>query len=330
MPGFDEARWIVLEDINVEYLLDVFTSTSQTSDNVWDACSHFVEHLVWYKPRPTLLGSKIEALADDHPSKPNCLFPLSWVFQTLGNHVERKRLLTHLLELQRQQGDDSQVAKTLRNLCDVNRFFDLHEEGIRQGKEALAIFEQIGDTRGQARCLQDLSRSFFSNNQLVPAEEAASRAINLISDEGQEYTVCGLHRTLGMIHRSKGEKEKAIFHCKTALGIASPQNWHDELFWNHYNLANLFHDKDEFSDANSHIEQAKSFVVHDTYKLGRVMEVQADIWYREGRLDEAKLEVFHALEAYEEVGALGDVEDCRDLLQKVEQAMATRSAGIQR
>jgi tetratricopeptide (TPR) repeat protein len=97
-----------------------------------------------------MLGSKIEALPDDHPSKPKCLFELSRLFQQVGNHAEQKRLLTHTLELERQRGDDSQVAQTLRDLSDVNRLLGLYEEGIRQAKEALEIFERINDTIGQA------------------------------------------------------------------------------------------------------------------------------------------------------------------------------------
>ena len=43
-PGYTEARWIVSEDINVEHLLDVFTTIEGSSDGVWEACDHFIEH----------------------------------------------------------------------------------------------------------------------------------------------------------------------------------------------------------------------------------------------------------------------------------------------
>jgi hypothetical protein len=76
-PGFEEARWVVLEDVNVEHLLDVSTSIDPEGDKIWDACYHFIQHLRWHKPRHTMLRSKIEALPDVHRHKPKCLSELS-------------------------------------------------------------------------------------------------------------------------------------------------------------------------------------------------------------------------------------------------------------
>ena len=323
-PGFNEARWIVLEDVNVEYLLDVFTSIDQTNDDIWDTCHHFVEHLVWHKPRQTVLRSKIEALPDDHPFKSKCLLRLSWLFQQLGNHTERKRLLTHTLELERKRGDEVQVAGALRQLASANRSLGLYEEGIRQVKEASEIFGRINDTGAQAQALSNLARLLLDDKQLDAAEDAASRGINFIQEKGHEYILSQLHQALGNIYQSKEEVEKAINHFQTALRIASPLNANDQLFWIHYNLAQLFRDQHKFGDANSHVQQAKSFAAHNKYQLGLGMGMQADIWYRQSRLEEAKLEALHALEAYEQLGTANHVRRCRNLLQKIEQAMENR------
>ena len=50
IPGFEEARWVVSEDVNIEYLLNVFMSIDANSDVVWDTSTHFMMHLYWYKP----------------------------------------------------------------------------------------------------------------------------------------------------------------------------------------------------------------------------------------------------------------------------------------
>jgi tetratricopeptide (TPR) repeat protein len=320
-PGFEESRWIVLEDVNVEHLLNVFTSIDQTGDDNWDACYHFLEHLAWHKPRQTILGPKIEALPDDHPSKPKCLSRLSWSFQQMGNRLEQKRLLTHTLELERQRGDDTRVAETLRDLSNVNQFLHLYEEGIRQAKEALALLEGVNDTVGQGQVLSFLAQLLLRDEQLDAAEKAASRGIDLTSEKGQEYIVCDLHNALGKIHQSKGDIEKAIRQFKTAIGMASPFNWHDQLFWSHHDLAHLFREEGEFNDANAHIEQAKSHAVNNAHWLGCAIYLQATVWSQQDRLEDAKSEALHALEIFDKLGAANDIGNCKDFLQDVERAI---------
>jgi hypothetical protein len=119
-PVFGEARWIRSEDVNVEHLLDVFTTIDADSDDVWDTCARFMAHLFWHKNRPTLLRAKIEGLPDDHCCKPKCLYELSMLFGSIGNFVDCKRLLIQTLRLERERGDDRGVARALRELATIN------------------------------------------------------------------------------------------------------------------------------------------------------------------------------------------------------------------
>ena len=317
-PGFKDASWITLEDVNVEHLLDVFTTIYTNSNDVWDVCDYFMEHLFWHKRRLVILGPKIEGLPDNHHSKPKCLFQLSLLFSSVGNQMERKRILVHTLELWRERKDDHSIARTLISLSDANRQLDLYKEGIEQGREALEIFNRHNDKPAQARAWNNLVRLLHDDNQLDAAEEATSRAINLLSDKGDQFTVCQSHRLLGDIYRAKGETEKAINHHKTALGIASPFNWHYEQFWIHYDLANIFSNDNRFGDAQTHIEHAKSRTINDPYYLGCAMELQARIWQKEHKFEEAKSEALRAADVFEKLGATKGLESCREILRGIE------------
>ena len=79
-PRFEDARWIVSEDVKIEHLLDVFTSNDPGRGDNWNFCYHFLEHLYWHKPRQIMLGSRIEVLPNNHPYKLKCLSELSRVF----------------------------------------------------------------------------------------------------------------------------------------------------------------------------------------------------------------------------------------------------------
>ena len=229
-PGFTEARWIRSEDVNVEHLLDVFTSTDANSDDVWDACFNFLRHLYWHKLRPVALTQKIERLPDDHRSARSCLAELSRPFGSVRNCVEEKRLLTRLLKVDREEGDERRVAWTLRRLSDANRRLGLFGEGIQQARESLEIRKRLDDAVGQAWCFNDLAFLLYDDGQLDAAEEATLATLELL-EEGEELLICQSRHLLGNIYYSKGDKWKAIRQFQMALRIASPFNWHSELFW---------------------------------------------------------------------------------------------------
>ena len=323
-PGFEEARWIVSEDTNVEHLLDVFTSIYASSGGAWDACGPFMKHLYWHKPRLTVLGPRIEGLPDNHRSKPQCLFQLSQLFDLVGNHAEEKRLLVHAVKLWRDRGDDFWVAETLRFLSNTNQLLGLYKEGILRAKEALKIYEQLNRISGQAQSWQQLAKLLYKSEQLDAAEEAALQAIGLLSDStDRQYPVCQCYRLLGNICRSRGEAEKAIKHFETALGIASTFNWHDPLLWINYSLAKLFFGENRFDDAHAHVERAKSHAINDQYGLGCVVELQAGFWCEEHRLEEAKSEALRAADLFEKLGAAKGLERCRKLLRDIEKGTET-------
>ena len=329
-PGFREARWIRSEDVNVEYLLDVFASIDTDSDDVWDACIHFLQHIFWHKPRETLLRSKIEGLPDDHPFKPSCFFELSRLFEMVGNQAEEMKFLTRTLTLWRDRENSLMVAQTLRYLADVNRRLGRHKEGIKQAEEASQIYGRLDDVTGQAWCSVNLAQLLLDDGQLDSARDAASRTIDLIPEKSNEFLVCRSNRTLGDVHRLKREKERALHHFNIVLEIASSFDWRDQLFWTQYSLAFLYLDEREFDDAQTHVEQAKPHATEDRYKLGRAMDLQALIWYRQHRFEEAKLEALGALEIFEKLGAANDAVSCRDTLRKTEEAIESQSTGSQR
>jgi len=324
-PEYGESRWIVSEDVNVEHLLDVFTAIDAGSESVWDACANFMEHLDWHKGRPVILRSRIEGLTDSHPCKPKCLFALSRLFRSVGNYAESERLLTDDLKLYREREDDRAVAQTLRHLSDTNSFIGLYKEGIRQVEEALEIFKQLGDTVEQAKCLIHLANLLYLDDQLGAAEEAGSRATDLLPKTGEQYWACKSHRVLGRIYYIRNETERAIHHLVVSLGIASSFGWDDQLFLVHSTLTRLFFDEGRFDDAQNHLDCAKIHAVDSTYYLGFAMWVQAQLWYKQGRLGEAKSEALRAADVFEKLGAVGDLKECRDILLCIERGMTESS-----
>ena len=81
----------------------------------------------------------------------------------------------------------------------------LLKEGIQLAKEALEISERLSHTAGQAQSWIQLAWLLWRDNQLDVAEQAASRAVGLLPEKGDQFQVCGSHRVLDKIYRSKDE-----------------------------------------------------------------------------------------------------------------------------
>ena len=320
-PGFAEARWIMSEDVNVEHLVDVFTTVDANSNEVWDACCHFIDHLHAHKPRLVAMRPKIEGLPEDHHSKPECIFRLSKLFYAVGNHAQQKKLLDHALRLWRKRGDDYWVVQMLVPLADANRLLGLLEEGIEQAKEALEITKRFDDKPVRAVCWHQLALLLFDDDQLDAAEGAIAQALDILPGTGDQFRVCQLHRLLGRIHHAKGKIEKAISHQKTALGIATSSDWDNEQFWINLDLGELFLTESMFDDAHAHAESAKLHAVSNVYNMGRAMELKGKVWCGERKFEDAKAETLLAAEAFERAGATEYLERCRVSLKHIEREL---------
>ena len=112
----------------------------------------------------------------------------------------------------------------MRQLSDVHLWMCLFKEGIQQAKEASEIYERLGGIVEQADCLIELARLLHYDKQLDAAEEAASRAMDLLRGTDQNFCICHCHHVLGIIRHSKGEVEKATHHLEIALEVASSFN----------------------------------------------------------------------------------------------------------
>ena len=314
-PNFKETLWIISEDINVEHLLDVFTRIDANSDDVWDACTNFMAHILWHKPRLTLLASKIEGLPDTHCHKSECLFGLTMLLDSTGNYVEQERLLSYALKLERERGSDLEVARILVYLCTANRNAGHHEEALQLARESLEIYDRLGN-KIHGECLIQLARFFRGRDEFDAAEQAAFRAINL--DASKTLLICQSHQVLGTIYQSKGELEKAIHHYEAALEIASPFDWHHELFDIHSSLAMVFFCERRFDSVQVHIERAKLYAVNHPHSLGKAMYLQGWVLWKQRKLEEARSELLGAAEIFEKLGAPWGMRLCGKILEDIQ------------
>ena len=350
LPEFEDTRWITSEDVNVEHLLDVFTSidintggfrdyanSDDSGDHVnlgdalgvWDACAGFLQHLRWHKPRITVLGPRVIELPSDHPSKPECLTALAWGFGTLGNHSEGIPLFSYALELHRERGNDFMVADTLVDLAEINLASNRYAEGITQAKEASEIYERLGHTVRRTQSLHDLAWLFAQDGQADAAEDTLSRAISLYSGEHHQLHLCEHFHVLGQICISRGQIEAAISHHEKALRIATSLNFQALRVMVLRCLVELFLEQGRLDDAQVHLEHLKSEAISDLQCLALATVIQVHVWHQQGRLEEAESEILRFVGMCQKLGVPADLlEHWQRTLRLVEEKVDKRSPVI--
>ena len=342
-PEVEDTRWITSEDVNVEHLLDVFTSIdinpggfrdyTDSNDSgghansgdalvVWNACAGFLHRLAWYKPRLTVLGPRLKELPNDHPSKLECLVGLAEGVDSLGNHSECRQLITHTLELYRERGDELMVAEMLVDLAETNLASNRFAEGIPQAKEASEIFKRLGCTARHVQSLHSLAYLFARDGQADAAEETLSRAISLYLGEHHQFHLCEHFHVLGQICISRGQIEAAIIHHEKALRIATSLNFQAMRVMVLNYLVGLFLKLGRLDNAQVHLEHLKSDAIGDLKCLALAMVIQVCVYRQQGRFDEAESEISRFVGVCQKTGVSADFLECwqgflRDTEEKV-------------
>ena len=326
-PGDDgPTAWIASEDVNVEHLLDILTSIDVNSENVWDACGDFMAHLFYHKPRLPSFGPKIGALPDDYTPKPWCLWKLSNLCHMIGHSAECRRLLCHTLKLHRERGDSHEIASTLKQLAAINSSSNSCEEGIQQAKEAITIYQRLGDMTQVASCYAHLSRLFRRANRLEDAEKSESQAIGLIDalmPTADSMSRSSFHGDLRTIYSLRRDKKKLAFHVRATLAGASDR---DTRFRLHSTLAAIHATEGRFDRAEAHLEHAETFAANSSYELGEVVLLRALFLRKQSKFEEARSEAPRALDLMEEFGGGDKVEEAKKVLQKIDEEMAERAS----
>ena len=181
---------------------------------------------------------------------------------------------------------------------------------------------------GQSQCLVRFASLLCSDKQLDAAEEAASRAINLLPRTGNQLLACQSHRVLGEIYQRKGKARKAIHHFEISRGFGSSSSSATELLFVHCALSQLSLDEGRLDDAHAYLEQAKSHTANSMYNLGCVTAQQAVVLYRQDRLEEARSEALRAAEIYEKLGVATELEQCGRVIQGIQEELNARLASL--
>ena len=145
-------------------------------------------------------------------------------------------------------------------------------------------------------------RAFPSSKEMLTILDDAESILDPRGTGARE--TYGVAEEPSRFYQSKIETEKAISYFKTALEVATPFNWHDQLFWTRISLVKLFRGDGRFEGAQAHIEHARPYTTNGPYYLAHAVRLQANVRCKQHRLEGARSEALRAANGFERSGAL--------------------------
>ena len=127
---------------------------------------------------------------------------------------------THLtgLDASRALGDRNAEAWMLSNLgmaYGVQR----REEAVEYSGQAMAIYRELGDLRGESRAATNVANGYFELRRFGEALEAAQRSLAIQRQAGKRYGEGIALELIGCASRELGRYAEAIEHMYSALAI---------------------------------------------------------------------------------------------------------------
>jgi tetratricopeptide (TPR) repeat protein len=113
----------------------------------------------------------------------------------------------------------SGLAQALLIVANVR--LDLNECEIAQPlyEESLALYRELGDTRGAAMALSTLGVLHLERGETDRAAELLNESIQLKRKLGNPYGLAMSLESLGNLERSRGNRERALALCREALAL---------------------------------------------------------------------------------------------------------------
>ena len=112
------------------------------SNDVWDICDYFMDHLHWHKPRLVALGGRLKGFPTttplNHDVWPGSRACIPW----LEGFGSARDFLFAPQSSVGSGGITPRFVRGLRCLSHANRALGLQEEGVQQAKEASGICER--------------------------------------------------------------------------------------------------------------------------------------------------------------------------------------------
>ncbi|AAL82090.1 tetratricopeptide repeat protein [Pyrococcus furiosus DSM 3638] len=176
--------------------------------------SHLYEHLGEPEKGIELYKKIVERRKGDKEKYAEALYYLAEEYEHMGMPEEALKIYQELLEIEKELGNEREIALTLANIAVVKDELGEADEAIKLMSEAKDIFEKINDTKNYHIALIDLAHFYYELGEYEKAMQIIEEVLrNPLDDEIE------VHGRLveSEIHSALENYKKAALSLRNAL-----------------------------------------------------------------------------------------------------------------
>lgn len=202
------------------------------------------------------LDKEASALGSDR-ERVEILTMLSQMYSRVGEHREAVRLATECVAMAERSGDAALIAGALNRLA-ITVQHETPQRAREYFERALALFQRLGDVRGQARCHNNLGITAQLEMRADYGRESLTMAMTLARAAGMSDLSGTAALNLGVVTQKLGDYERAkeLFSESMAL-FATVKNSELQLYAL-FNMAGLERERGDFASGAEMYEATAS------------------------------------------------------------------------
>lgn len=226
------------------------------------------------------------------------------VLSRQGRRAEQADDVTNLLKLAESLGDPERQALACLRQVELFAFTGQHPEARRVGEQALVIYRQAGNKKGEAQTLRELGFLHWTTSDYGAALAYNRDALQLHRQLGDiEGEATALHN-LAEIYRGLGSPRQALAHYELALNLYWARQERRRQGLTLYGMAHTLRQVSQRDEALVRYQQALAHcqAVGDRLMSSRVQHALAGLYWEMGVLEQAVVYMQQALTISREIG----------------------------
>ena len=217
-----------------------------------------------------------------------CQGSIGVIYSEIGDYPNALSSLFASAKIMECIGDKLNLANTYINLMGV--YLQLSNlEGAKFGEKALAVFEEIGDKRGQAAMFVNLGEYYLDRGEKVQAKRFLNRGLSLSREIGSKNYETSALTVLAKLEMGLGNIRASEKLFQRALSIATTSGDQDHTVAVLLGLGSLFHKQGEPNQALPFLDRAVTVAmeIHARHREQEAHQMLAEAFEAVGDLKRA-------------------------------------------